>query len=362
MTPANWGWGQMVRHLKDEHGTDIPMFWSLSDAHLAHLKAHQSATPEETPMLPIPHEHNHGLTDFHADRSATVLAGHLETDHGIDTVGLDHNAMKNAHVFSHQENPQVSDVSTTPETRVKLRDQDPEWSAAQAEDERQHEIDAVYLDRVVCAMTGLDFDRDWAADDGIGPSGRGAMRRVYTEPAKRLMAALSQGDLIGLLDTTVKRWLAERDRALDQLDEAQVKRSEALRGQHEQQRALEEMAGALTRAEAERDEAIDVRDRAQAAMAAKYSEAAQLRDERDEARRMFSHLQAEHSDLGRKFDNVVTQRDNLAVELINAVPSIEGEHRGLSLTVPPGTRRLMLTFVPNDGDAAVTVDTTPSFD
>lgn len=63
--------------------------------------------------------------------------------------------------------------------------------------ERQ-EARQITVDRIICTLAGLDFDRDWAADSGMGPNARGAIRKVYAEQAEKMLTWLERGGAMAL--------------------------------------------------------------------------------------------------------------------------------------------------------------------
>src|SRR3954453_142822 len=89
--PEPGGWGQLVRHLRDDHGLDTPMFWSLADAHAIHQKAHPVPTDEETPM---PDEQTHpevrtcdAVNPEHDDLTCQYPVGHDPVTNPVSTDG-----------------------------------------------------------------------------------------------------------------------------------------------------------------------------------------------------------------------------------------------------------------------------------
>jgi hypothetical protein len=118
-SPHDWSWDRMIRHLRDEHGIQPPMVWTLADVHHAHLQAHRNASTEETPV-PEQHTHEPDLTSWHAEAEtyygtdvAQFLAEHLIRVHGLpNTGGMDLDGLKGLHVMAHPE------LGTAPEERV----------------------------------------------------------------------------------------------------------------------------------------------------------------------------------------------------------------------------------------------------
>jgi hypothetical protein len=168
-SPADWGWGKIVRHLHDDHDTDIPMAWDLGQAHQAHLKAHQ--TPEEKP---VPHC-AHQCPD--APIACTYEVGHPKLTDPIDTSGdVTHGEYDHGNARAGAWWVEVSEHVNQPE---------------QTEGERR-----ILVDRVICAMTGLDFDGEWVRDESL--SLRRAMRTTYGEAAQRLIEWLERGGALHL--------------------------------------------------------------------------------------------------------------------------------------------------------------------
>lgn len=101
--------------------------------------------------------------------------------------------------------------------RRKVRQRQIGYGAASAEHAERQEDYAVIRDRIIAAMAGVDFDRDWAADSGMGPNARGAIRKAYGEAAEKTMTWLERGGLAaipGYLDLLNERVRRERDEAV----------------------------------------------------------------------------------------------------------------------------------------------------
>src|SRR3954467_5049023 len=138
-------------------------------------------TAEEAPMAQTtPHEHTAA-----EHRGGPELAQHLGKIHGY-------------HSSNDLEDFGVTHRRLHAEQRTTLREQDPEWDARQQESVRQDEDRRVTVDRIICTLAGLDFDSDWAADSGIGPNARGAVRKVYVEQAEKLLTWLERGGAMAL--------------------------------------------------------------------------------------------------------------------------------------------------------------------
>jgi hypothetical protein len=111
-----WSRNNLARHLSREHGLLVPMAWDLGRTHQAHLDAHTTPeAPEEAPMpLPTsetkPHEHEIGLTNFHAraeevhgPAAKSFLAAHLNLMHGVGGLrGLSLDELKTLHLRLHE--------------------------------------------------------------------------------------------------------------------------------------------------------------------------------------------------------------------------------------------------------------------
>jgi hypothetical protein len=79
-----WGRQQMASHLWNDHGIRVPMAWDLPhQLNAAHLKAHQAPVnrPEETPVPDLP-DHSHGdIARWHDRTPLSVLMDHLAKEH-----------------------------------------------------------------------------------------------------------------------------------------------------------------------------------------------------------------------------------------------------------------------------------------
>jgi len=342
-----WGADRMRRHLRDVHEMTIPMSWDLGRLHQAHLESHQAPEIEETSVPDLP-DHSHGdLARWHDTTPDAVLAGHLRQDHGIDTGTTSswHGLHARAHAHGDAAARQLAQEEAEPQARTVRHNHGSvaDWhsnadrrtlayhlneahglatsdidvrevyaqhialhSAAPStdpEDAAEEEVQAdgqrrILVDRIIAAMAGVDFDRDWAADDGLGRAGRYALRAPYQAPAERLLEWLRRGGLAaipGYLDLLNQEAVEERDAALAAGRASEDKVRELVTQAREAQRAMQEQAQAVGEAESlvhdleeinnqlrsDLADARDERDRAQQALMAKLTEAGELREQRD---------------------------------------------------------------------------------
>jgi hypothetical protein len=209
---SSWNHVRMSRHLREVHGMNVPMVWDLGRMHLAHLKDHQTGSaPEESavPAASLPFQ-TCGAVSRRGNLVCQLEAGHppVRAEYPADGAVFDHvDTRSGRYSYFNDENAEVSAVST---------------DTTEAKDSESR---AIQLDRIICALIGTDFDRDWVADNGLGPSGRGALRRVYADPAMRLLTWLERGgigylsvgrtlaDVSGELRSELTSLRAERDTA-----------------------------------------------------------------------------------------------------------------------------------------------------
>jgi hypothetical protein len=267
-----WGAERMRKHLRDVHDLSVPMSWDIGQLHQTHLADHQKATgrsfpttAEEAPMTQTPHEHT--AAEHRGD--GPELAQHLGKAHGYhssndlenfvvthrqlhaEAAGEDQQVEEAARALWVQETgrPEGSWNDTSRDVRAhfrrKIRQQQIGYGAASREHGERHAEYRIMVDRVTAVMAGLDFDRDWAADDGIGPNARGALRVTFQRAAEQTLTWLERGGLAaipGYLDLLDERVRQERDHA-QQTGAAAAQEAAQLRQQMgEQQRAMQEMA------------------------------------------------------------------------------------------------------------------------
>lgn len=434
---SGWGWGRIAPHLAEEHGIQVPMIWTLGQAHEAHLKAHIAPQAEEAPMTQTtPHEHT--AAEHRGD--GPELAQHLGKDHGYHSsndlenfvvthrklhaeadsvmrpsdaddgprklyeesderknlgvtwngLGQESRDFWRAEYAKKQLTAAVEQVGSRmgepdeaarvlwatetgrPEAswsdvshdvrehyRRKIRQRQIGYGAASREHEERHANRRIMVDRFTAAMAGLNFDQDWAADDGIGPNARGALRLTFQRAAEQLLYTLERGGLLpyGPLDDgeqeAFTRLMDEKNAAVRARIDAERHVGDLRAQMAGQQRSLQEMAGvqadldrqlqmalsqkdglfsemgeirqqlekavrdrtetgvAFDRMNAQRvateqelreklAEATDERDRAQQALMAKLTEVAALREERDTLQQGLVHMTAERDGLARK--------------------------------------------------------------
>lgn len=194
-SPRDLSTAAMRRHLRIEHGLGTPMTWDDDKLHEAHLKAHQ--TPEEAPVAEHPHEHG-DIARFHETTDRRSVAYHLDEAHNIPREAIDAREIYSQHASLH---PMKSET----EVRTFIGDQEITDLVAVDTPRKATGDEQVMRDRLICAMAGVDFDRDWAADSGMGPSGRDALRQAYRSPANRLLDWIQRG---GILEIEPVRQLA----------------------------------------------------------------------------------------------------------------------------------------------------------
>jgi len=290
-----WDATRMARHLKDVHGFVAPMSWDVGRMHLHHLEDHQGPGPvqqAEEAFMSTEHEHD-DLTTVHAAWSHTMLAQHLRDEHGGDVPAVnanDHDGLKTWHLRAHG-----ALVSTEPE-----------------QPKPEPESPRVTVDRVICALAGIDFDSEWVPDNGLGSRARGHFRDVYGRQANQLLVWLDRGGVARLPATAhlvasedrayarVREIEAELEQARTQVAEFQLMREDRdqlLKRAGELSRQLEEQAAAL-RGEFERAEEA-------------------LRQQRDEARqevtaacRLQLEAQEELAELKLRAEGLETELEN----------------------------------------------------
>jgi hypothetical protein len=241
----HWGWGRIVRHLSDDHDVQIPMSWTVGQAHDAHLKAHVGgdslAQPEKeceafygvgdgtsaTCRRPVNHPpvsedgigHSPQPIPIHAEpkESSVRVCGAVNPEHPnlICTYAPDHGPIKDPvdttwnsfdGVFDHG-NPERSLWWVLPVDTEKP-ELDVQAASQAATDVR------VLRDRFIAVMAGLDFDHQWAADTGIGAAARGLLREQHGAGVDRLMRWLLHGGAMFLEPVASLAEDLEKERAL----------------------------------------------------------------------------------------------------------------------------------------------------
>jgi hypothetical protein len=383
---AQWGRGRMAAHLQATHGMQVPMAWDNGKLHQVHLDAHQAAKratstqPEAEEAVPVP-RHSHGdIARLHDTAPRSAVIAHLMEVHGLTPDEMS-DEIYSQHARAHLTQPtqaKEADMTQTPPAPVpadaddgprKLYEaSDKAWNVSwddldqeardtwRAEDARQTLVTAVVpgsagyerrkrpvgsvpsrehgdqhaerrimVDRFTAAMAGLDFERDWAADDGIGANARGALRITFQRAAEQLLYTLERGGLLPFGPLT------EAEQAnLERLEEeirsaravAETEReagAEARRQMGEQQRSMQDMARALASAEAERDGllsqmSIDQREHG-ASLDAVQRALDVARAERDDLARRNAELEAEVQRVGTGNQRNVGSIDALEEQL-----------------------------------------------
>ena len=262
-----WGFGQIGSHLSVEHDMTIPMAWTVGQMHEAHLKAHQTEVPQEEPVPAMP-----------ADRiEKEAEAAFLTAFPGGDWNDLG----------------QESRDRWRDEVRERYDEKVPLLPAEDAEDAEQWERDrSILVDRMICAMAGFDFDRQWAADGGIGPDGRGAMRKAYRAQADMLLTWLERGGV-----TFLPSWTAMAEEL-----------AEARRDRAETGAAFDRMNDQRTRTEAELQERLAM---TQTASTNLQQQVRALQERRDEALERLGEVAGERDRAVEAGRILEAQRDDL---------------------------------------------------
>lgn len=231
----------MRAHLLRSHARIPPASWDAGHLHQDHLTLHLAdQTPEEKPM---PEVHEHGdIARFHDAITRSTLVSHLEYAHGLNRQDIDLRELYSQHASLHPmavelcgaENPQYPGEYTCEYPAGHGLVVDPDegdmpiigtydhgapskgawWTMppvkVSANKEQMADISHVNRpkltegerqileDRLICVMAGIDFDLEWAADSGIGSSGRGVFRRQYGNAAKELLTWLEHGGALHL--------------------------------------------------------------------------------------------------------------------------------------------------------------------
>jgi hypothetical protein len=240
---VHWNRSRMAAHLQASHGMQIPMAWDNGKLHQAHLDAHQAVkrpTPkaEEAPMTQTPH------APVPADADDGPRKLYLSEFPGGN---WDEAQQETRDYWRHQYAARTLRDAATSAQRPLPRQHTPQSELGDRHAERR-----IMVDRITAVMAGLDFEREWAADDGIGPNVRGALRVTFQRAAEQTLGWLERGGLAqipGYLDLLNENVRRERDEALRALRSALDAGSEARRQMGEQQRAMQEMAQAQAASE-----------------------------------------------------------------------------------------------------------------
>lgn len=272
----HWGWGQVIRHLKNAHGVSIPMSWTVGQAHDAHLKAHVQGNLAQ---LDRECQAYYGV----GDGTAAICRrpdGHPE----ISEDGIGHSPQPiPIQTKKEQPVPDTDDLETlarhlwmeAEDKRVpsgwddlgqETRDYWRQQAQIKADKERQREIgyaaagaerterdkdQRILTDRLISAMAGLDFESQWAHDGGIGPSARGLLREQHGRGAERLLKWLLRGGALHL--EPVVSLASDLERAQEGLAEAREERDRALEAVMAAQTKAAELRQELNHAGGERE-------------------------------------------------------------------------------------------------------------
>jgi hypothetical protein len=244
-----WGLNGMKAHLERHHpDVSIPMRWGVAELHQAHLKAHQQAAEglhqavrDRLSQLDTECGAYYGVGDG-TSAICRRPAGHPEV--GEDGIGhspqpipvrppeeapmpessTDDDLEAHAKALYESEFPSAKEglgswngigQETRDFYRAKAKaEQTVSTTPAHGETGIQRatseKANGILRDRIVAAMAGLDFDQQWAHDRGIGPAGRGAVRKAYGQSAERLLTWLERGGALHL--PTVASLAADLDR------------------------------------------------------------------------------------------------------------------------------------------------------
>jgi hypothetical protein len=265
-----WNAGRMLRHLREVHGLTPPMSWDIGRLHQAHLADHQQtaeglhqAVRDHLSQLDTECGAYYGVGDG-TSAICRRPAGHPEV--GEDGIGhspqpipvrppeeapmpessTDDDLEAHAKALYESEFPSAKEglgswngigQETRDFYRAKAKaEQTVSTTPAHGETGIQRatseKANGILRDRIVAAMAGLDFDQQWAHDRGIGPAGRGAVRKAYGQSAMQLLTWLERGGALHL--PTVASLVTDLDR-----EQARVKDMERANDSlREQLRAL----------------------------------------------------------------------------------------------------------------------------
>lgn len=199
-------------HLNEVHGLETDDI-DVREIYGQHSALHGPEPKPEPKSEAARHYHQHGMAEMHRQGSE-AMRFHLRADHGMARGPAN---FAEAHEAAHAGHIEQQAI----ELYVDSADgSQPDWDDLGAEErDRFREIASdklspqetaellgvinkaihpepvrqILVDRLICAMAGVDFDRDWAADDGLGQAGRYAMRAPYQAPAERLLAWMERG-------------------------------------------------------------------------------------------------------------------------------------------------------------------------
>jgi hypothetical protein len=393
-SPSAWSIKKLRLHLLYGHSVAVPVTWDIGQLHQAHLDEHAgpvqanlgTLSPDLPPLkgpFPVPDTHTHSgdLPGFHARTDRRQLAYHLELSHKLDPGDIDVQEVYSQHESLHSPQDPATDAERVERLAENLYNRDargtgPDWDdlgqetrdqyrdrartnlaaardariAGEVAAERAHQPNpSILVDRLICALTGIDFDRDWVPDNVMGSSGRGVIRRTWIQPAQRLLDWLERGGALYLpavasLSADVATLQEQLTVTGHQLESTQRERdhlsrqlSDVLR---ERNRALE--AGRLL--ENARDDALEQLETCQE----DYRRVCRVKQDAQDELRWLRTSQAKES-VSTDLNAMAPLSPDQAV-CSDELPQINQPFKGLTLEVPPGTDRLMLSFVREDPD------------
>jgi hypothetical protein len=181
---SSWPAGRMSEHLRTEHHFPVPMFWSAGRLHTEHLKSHDSLVRDHLAAA-FPDEPVKGPFPMPEKTPMTVSTG---------------------------ENPVVG------------------------------------MDRIICALAGIDFEEAFVRDESGNL--RGALRKLYKPQAQHLLDALDRGELADLVIPVklFRRQIDQLAKDKDKVDEVIRERDQALRVVEHAWQKLEQAHGTCTEA------------------------------------------------------------------------------------------------------------------
>lgn len=259
-------------------------------------------------------EHIHGDQDQPSGWNKHRLLMHLRIRHGYvpprEAASTTDGELHQAHLHLHQpiqiqSKAEEAPMSENPDDEA-LAEED-----AQAAGQRQ-----IKVDRLICAMAGIDFDHNWVADEALHM--RGAMRTAYGQQAKLLLAWLTRGGVQYVWSDS-----QELHQLRQQLVDAERKRHNVMDlntqlrdNAREQQRALQEMAQAQAESESLVTELEGINNRLRGELAREKEHSAGLAlqartlvEDRAQALQRATELETQLSLLSDDLEEITRERD-----------------------------------------------------
>lgn len=178
--------------------------------------------------------------------------------------------------------------------------------AAPTEGERR-----ILEDRIICAMTGLDFDGTWARDDSL--SLRGALRTTYAATADRLVTWLEHGGALHLAPVASLETDLEQEKAtVEQLTQHLANYEEKQRDLEETNNTLREQLAVTGR---QLTEVTGERDLLRTDKARLKTDLEDMADERNHALEAVMGAQSKAADLRSQLEDSQRQRQGLFEEM-----------------------------------------------